>query len=83
MCPVEYPGMTDNSSVSMFVMKIRVTPILNAFTVCINVSGEALIEFLRFLNDSNHLINDWNDHFVSPCFSWSHVTCRDGNVVSL
>ncbi|KAK4761007.1 hypothetical protein SAY87_005900 [Trapa incisa] len=48
-----------------------------------DVEGEALIEVLRLFNDSNHLINDWNDHFVSPCFSWSHVTCRDGNVVSL
>ncbi|XP_031385762.1 probable LRR receptor-like serine/threonine-protein kinase At5g63710 isoform X2 [Punica granatum] len=49
-----------------------------------DVEGEALVDFLRVLNDSNHLINDWNDNFVSPCFSWSHVTCRDGiNVVAL
>ena len=48
-----------------------------------NVSGEALIEFLRALNDSNRRITDWNDHFVSPCFSWSHVTCKNENVGSL
>ncbi|XP_058186535.1 probable LRR receptor-like serine/threonine-protein kinase At5g63710 isoform X4 [Rhododendron vialii] len=48
-----------------------------------DVEGEALIEFLRALNDSNRIISDWNDHLVSPCFSWSHVTCNNGNVVSL
>ncbi|XP_057496802.1 probable LRR receptor-like serine/threonine-protein kinase At5g63710 isoform X4 [Actinidia eriantha] len=48
-----------------------------------DVEGEALIEFLRALNDSNRSVTDWNDHFVSPCFSWSHVTCENGNVVSL
>ncbi|KAI8535589.1 hypothetical protein RHMOL_Rhmol10G0186000 [Rhododendron molle] len=48
-----------------------------------DVEGEALIEFLRALNDSNRIITDWNDHLVSPCFSWSHVTCNNGNVVSL
>ncbi|GFY87501.1 leucine-rich repeat protein kinase family protein [Actinidia rufa] len=48
-----------------------------------DVEGEALIEFLRALNDSNRRITDWNDHFVSPCFSWSHVTCKNENVVSL
>jgi hypothetical protein len=46
-------------------------------------SGEALIEFLKALNDSNSQITDWNYHFVSPCYSWSHVTCRDRNVISL
>ncbi|XP_059624486.1 probable LRR receptor-like serine/threonine-protein kinase At5g63710 [Cornus florida] len=48
-----------------------------------DVEGEALVEFLNALNDSNNRITDWNDHFVSPCFSWSHVTCRNGNVISL
>ncbi|XP_057492757.1 probable LRR receptor-like serine/threonine-protein kinase At5g63710 isoform X3 [Actinidia eriantha] len=48
-----------------------------------DVEGEALIEFLRALNDSNRRITDWNDHFVSPCFSWAHVTCKNENVVSL
>ncbi|MBA0733116.1 hypothetical protein Gogos_017156, partial [Gossypium gossypioides] len=43
----------------------------------------ALIEFLKVLNDSNGRITDWNDNLVSPCFSWSHVTCRNGNVISL
>ncbi|KAK9950326.1 hypothetical protein M0R45_005822 [Rubus argutus] len=48
-----------------------------------DVEGEALIDLLRALNDSNGRITDWNDHFVSPCYSWSHVTCRNGNVISL
>ncbi|XP_062148590.1 probable LRR receptor-like serine/threonine-protein kinase At5g63710 isoform X3 [Alnus glutinosa] len=48
-----------------------------------DVEGEALIEFLKALNDSNSQITDWNNHFVSPCYSWSHVTCRDRNVISL
>ncbi|KAG5529014.1 hypothetical protein RHGRI_029622 [Rhododendron griersonianum] len=47
------------------------------------LTSEALIEFLKALNDSNRIITDWNDHLVSPCFSWSHVTCNNGNVVSL
>ncbi|XWS41243.1 hypothetical protein CRYUN_Cryun17cG0064500 [Craigia yunnanensis] len=48
-----------------------------------DVEGEALTEFLKVLNDSSGHITDWNDFFVSPCFSWSHVTCRNGNVISL
>ena len=48
-----------------------------------DVEGEALTEFFKVLNDSSGHITDWNDHFVSPCFSWSHVTCRNGNVISL
>ncbi|PHT30887.1 putative LRR receptor-like serine/threonine-protein kinase [Capsicum baccatum] len=48
-----------------------------------DVEGHALIELLRSLNDSNNRITDWNINFVSPCFSWSHVTCRNGNVISL
>ncbi|XP_050205339.1 probable LRR receptor-like serine/threonine-protein kinase At5g63710 isoform X2 [Mercurialis annua] len=48
-----------------------------------DLQGEALIELLRGLNDSNHRMADWNYFFVSPCFSWSHVTCTNGNVISL
>ncbi|KAH9713123.1 putative LRR receptor-like serine/threonine-protein kinase [Citrus sinensis] len=48
-----------------------------------DVEGEALIEVLKALNDTHGQFTDWNDHFVSPCFSWSHVTCRNGNVISL
>ncbi|CAK9158086.1 unnamed protein product, partial [Ilex paraguariensis] len=44
---------------------------------------EALVELLRALNDSSNRIKDWNDFLVSPCVSWSHVTCRNGNVISL
>ncbi|CAI9758344.1 unnamed protein product [Fraxinus pennsylvanica] len=47
------------------------------------VEGEALIEFRTALNDSTSKIADWNPYFVSPCFSWSHVACRNGNVISL
>ncbi|KAI4330087.1 hypothetical protein MLD38_028394 [Melastoma candidum] len=43
---------------------------------------DAVVDFLKGLNDSDHRIN-WDFHFVSPCFSWSGVTCRDGHVVSL
>ncbi|XP_048135001.1 probable LRR receptor-like serine/threonine-protein kinase At5g63710 isoform X3 [Rhodamnia argentea] len=45
-----------------------------------NVEGEALIEVLKSLNDTNHRIRDWDDHLVSPCFSWSHVSCPYGHV---
>ncbi|MBA0549311.1 hypothetical protein Golob_020347 [Gossypium lobatum] len=48
-----------------------------------DIEGNALIKFLKVLNDSNGRITDWNDNLVSPCFSWSHVTCRNGNVISL
>ncbi|KAK7247626.1 hypothetical protein RIF29_42513 [Crotalaria pallida] len=48
-----------------------------------DVEGEALLDFLKYLNDSNNQITDWDSHFVSPCFSWSHVTCRNGHVISL
>ncbi|KAG2716067.1 hypothetical protein I3760_03G107000 [Carya illinoinensis] len=48
-----------------------------------DVEGEALIDFLKVLNDSKSQISDWNDNLVSPCFSWSHITCRNGNVISL
>ncbi|KAJ7945156.1 Receptor-like protein kinase [Quillaja saponaria] len=48
-----------------------------------DVEGEALFQFLMGLNDSNHRVSDWDNHFVTPCYSWSHVTCRNGNVISL
>ncbi|XP_068470636.1 probable LRR receptor-like serine/threonine-protein kinase At5g63710 isoform X2 [Phaseolus vulgaris] len=48
-----------------------------------DVEGEALLDLLHFLNDSNKQITDWDSHLVSPCFSWSHVTCRNGHVISL
>ncbi|KAL3369690.1 hypothetical protein AABB24_010174 [Solanum stoloniferum] len=48
-----------------------------------DVEGHALIELLRALNDSHNRIKDWNIDFVTPCFSWSHVTCKNGNVISL
>ncbi|KAL1326750.1 hypothetical protein HN51_036870 [Arachis hypogaea] len=48
-----------------------------------DIEGEALLDLLKNLNDSNNGIQDWNSYMVSPCFSWSHVTCRNGHVVSL
>ncbi|XP_024021047.1 probable LRR receptor-like serine/threonine-protein kinase At5g63710 isoform X2 [Morus notabilis] len=48
-----------------------------------DVEGEALTDLLVALNDSAGRITDWNFNFVSPCFSWSHITCRDGKVISL
>ncbi|KAM7513863.1 hypothetical protein LguiA_003446 [Lonicera macranthoides] len=48
-----------------------------------DIEGEALVEILKVLNDSNHRIDDWDYYKVSPCVSWSHVTCRNGNVISL
>ncbi|XAR73143.1 Non-specific serine/threonine protein kinase [Bertholletia excelsa] len=48
-----------------------------------DVEVEALIEFRRALNDSDGRITDWDNHYVSPCFSWSDVTCNNGNVISL
>ncbi|KAK7318393.1 hypothetical protein RJT34_03092 [Clitoria ternatea] len=47
-----------------------------------DVEGEALLDLLTALNDSNNQI-DWDSHLVSPCFSWPHVTCRNGHVISL
>ncbi|CAM8984405.1 unnamed protein product [Rhodiola kirilowii] len=48
-----------------------------------DVQGEALLELLKALNDTNNKISDWNQNFVSPCFSWSYVTCRKDDVISL
>ncbi|XP_027919529.1 probable LRR receptor-like serine/threonine-protein kinase At5g63710 isoform X1 [Vigna unguiculata] len=48
-----------------------------------DIEGEALLDLLHFLNDSNKQITDWDGHMVSPCFSWSHVTCKNGHVISL
>lgn len=48
-----------------------------------DVEGEALLDLLHFLNDSNNKIKDWDSFMVSPCFSWSRVTCRNGHVISL
>ncbi|XP_012088621.2 probable LRR receptor-like serine/threonine-protein kinase At5g63710 isoform X1 [Jatropha curcas] len=48
-----------------------------------DLEGEALVELLKALNDSHGQIKDWNYYLVSPCFSWSHITCRNGSVTSL
>ncbi|XP_061350033.1 probable LRR receptor-like serine/threonine-protein kinase At5g63710 isoform X2 [Gastrolobium bilobum] len=48
-----------------------------------DVEGEALLEFLKALNDSNNQIRDWDSYFVSPCYSWSNVTCSNRHVISL
>ncbi|GMP26438.1 hypothetical protein CsSME_00002868 [Camellia sinensis var. sinensis] len=56
--------------------------ILNKFSMALKCY-KATNMFLKALNDSSGRITDWNDHFVSPCFSWSHITCKNGNVISL
>ncbi|GMH07695.1 hypothetical protein Nepgr_009535 [Nepenthes gracilis] len=48
-----------------------------------DVEGEALIDLLRALNDSENRITGWDAHLVSPCFSWSHVSCLNGHVTTL
>ncbi|GAB2218608.1 hypothetical protein Droror1_Dr00001834 [Drosera rotundifolia] len=48
-----------------------------------DIEGYALIDLLRALNDSEKRITDWDNHLVSPCFSWSHVSCQDGHVTTL
>ncbi|XP_057417521.1 probable LRR receptor-like serine/threonine-protein kinase At5g63710 isoform X2 [Lotus japonicus] len=48
-----------------------------------DVEGEALLDVLKDLNDSNNRITDWDKFLVSPCFSWSHVNCKNGHVISL
>ncbi|XXG86703.1 hypothetical protein AAC387_Pa11g1547 [Persea americana] len=45
--------------------------------------GDALTDIKRALNDPNNRISDWDNSLVNPCFSWSHVTCGDGHVISL
>ncbi|XP_031497864.1 LRR receptor kinase SERK2-like isoform X2 [Nymphaea colorata] len=47
------------------------------------LAGEALVQLRWALNDSSNKIPDWDYHMVTPCFSWSHVTCTDGHVTSL
>ncbi|KAK4264629.1 hypothetical protein QN277_025781 [Acacia crassicarpa] len=56
---------------------------LSSATTDPDVEGEALYEVRQALHDPLHQIADWNDFFVSPCVSWSHVTCRNGHVIAL
>ncbi|XP_006281427.2 probable LRR receptor-like serine/threonine-protein kinase At5g63710 isoform X1 [Capsella rubella] len=47
-----------------------------------DIEGGALLQLRDSLNDSsNHL--KWTRDFVSPCYSWSYVTCRGQSVVAL
>ncbi|CAN6465830.1 unnamed protein product [Victoria cruziana] len=48
-----------------------------------DIEGESLVQLRWALNDSSNNIPDWDYHMVTPCFSWSHVTCTDGHVTSL
>lgn len=59
------------------------THVCRNFTISDHISGEALGDLLKALNDSNRRIRDWDVHLVSPCYSWSHVTCVDGHVVTV
>ncbi|KAJ6965184.1 hypothetical protein NC652_003175 [Populus alba x Populus x berolinensis] len=47
-----------------------------------DTEGGALRDLLLALNDSNGHI-DWDPNLVSPCFSWTHVYCKNGHVVFL
>ncbi|XP_058089566.1 probable LRR receptor-like serine/threonine-protein kinase At5g63710 isoform X3 [Magnolia sinica] len=47
-----------------------------------DVEGEALTELMKALNDSGKRIN-WDTFTVDPCYSWSHVTCGNGHVITL
>ncbi|XP_010521401.1 PREDICTED: probable LRR receptor-like serine/threonine-protein kinase At5g63710 [Tarenaya hassleriana] len=47
-----------------------------------DVEGGALLELRDALNDSDNRLK-WTRDFVSPCYSWSHVTCRNQSVVAL
>ncbi|KAL0696020.1 hypothetical protein Bca4012_063200 [Brassica carinata] len=49
---------------------------------CISSSRGALLQLRDSLKDSSNRLR-WTRDFVSPCFSWSYVTCRDQNVVAL
>lgn len=62
--------------------QINVTNHINLFRFK-KCSVQALADLRVALNDANGRITDWNINLVSPCFSWSHVTCRDGKVISL
>lgn len=69
-------------------LAIIIISLLNFLTICYpskepDLEGEALIELRKSLNDTNNQIKDWNFFFVSPCYSWSHITCKNGSVVSL
>lgn len=66
-----------------FFMQFNLCRICLTVQFSFTVSGEALVELLTALNDSNHRITDWNYFLVSPCASWSHVTCINEHVVSL
>ncbi|EYU24729.1 hypothetical protein MIMGU_mgv1a0180832mg, partial [Erythranthe guttata] len=73
-----------NSSINFLLrLLLLLLPLICGASNEPNIEGEALIEFLTALKDSNDKIKDWDSHFVSPCFSWSHVTCINGSVVSL
>ncbi|KAL8034651.1 hypothetical protein ABFX02_12G042600 [Erythranthe guttata] len=72
-----------NSSLDFLRLLLLLLPLICSASNQPNIEGEALIEFLTALKDSNEKIKDWDSHFVSPCFSWSHVTCINGSVVSL
>ncbi|CAK8579041.1 unnamed protein product [Lathyrus sativus] len=63
----------------MFILVLKLSSSINDP----DIEGEALLDLLNSLNDSNNQIKDWDSHLVSPCFSWSHVTCRNGHVISL
>ena len=47
------------------------------------VPGEVLLVIKQSLNDTNFLLEDWEqDSYMDPCNSWSHVTCVSGDHVA-
>ncbi|XP_068641353.1 probable LRR receptor-like serine/threonine-protein kinase At5g63710 isoform X2 [Aristolochia californica] len=48
-----------------------------------NYEREALVALKMALNDTHNVIDDWDANLVSPCDSWSHITCSNEHVVSL
>ncbi|CAL9244745.1 unnamed protein product [Arabidopsis halleri] len=47
-----------------------------------DIEGGALLQLRDSLNDSSNRLK-WTRDFVSPCYSWSYVTCRGQSVVAL
>ncbi|GAA0148689.1 transmembrane signal receptor [Lithospermum erythrorhizon] len=68
---------------SKLLINLLMFPVLIYASKEPDIEGEALIQLLEALNDSSHSLADWNYFYVSPCQSWSHVTCSEGKVVSL
>ncbi|GAB2287230.1 hypothetical protein Dimus_021612 [Dionaea muscipula] len=74
--------MSMKKVIAWFIL-VLMAPRSSHSTTAPDTEGEALIDLLRALNDSENRIRDWDAHLVSPCFSWSHVSCQGGHVTTL